>query len=97
MNWNNLQDARVAVITELASRAPNGFLGRTALMKLCYFLQEVKNVPLGYHFTLYSYGPFDSDVLSSLGTAETLKAISSETVYYAGGYGYQIKKGEVLL
>ena len=94
MNWNNLQDARIAVITELASRAPNGFLGRTSIMKLCYFLQELRDVPLGYNFTLYYYGPFDSDVLSNLGSAEALQSITSETVYHLGGYGYQIKKGE---
>ncbi len=35
MDWNELQDARLAVITELASRAPGGYVGRTALMKFC--------------------------------------------------------------
>ena len=94
MDWSKLQDARLAVITELASRAPNGHLGRTALMKFSYLLQTVRGVPLGYRFTLYSYGPFDSDVLSDLGTAETLKAVQSKVTYYSGGYGYQISQGE---
>jgi hypothetical protein len=94
MDWNELRDERLAVITDLCSRAPSGSLGRTALMKLCYFLQILKDVPLGYRFTLYSYGPFDSEVLSDLGTAESLGAVASNIVYYRGGYGYKIQKGE---
>lgn len=94
MDWNKLQDVRLAVIAELASRGPAGHIGRTALMKFCFLLQVVRGVPLGYHFTLYSYGPFDSNVLSDLSTAETLKAVESSVAYYSGGYGYQISKGE---
>lgn len=94
MDWSELQDARLAVITELASRTPGGYIGRTALMKFCYLLQTVRGVPLGYRFTLYSYGPFDSSVLSDLSTAETLRAVQSNLTFYPGGYGYQIRKGE---
>jgi hypothetical protein len=94
MDWSELQDARLAVITELASRTPGGHVGRTALMKFCYLLQTVRKVPLGYRFTLYSYGPFDSSVLSDLSTAEVLRAVQSKLVFYPGGYGYQISKGE---
>jgi hypothetical protein len=68
-------------------------VGRTALMKLCFFLQVVKRVPLGYSFSLYSYGPFDSDVMSDLQTAEGLGALRSETLMYSGGYGYSISAG----
>ena len=94
MNWNELQDARLAVITELASRAPSGSIGRTALMKFCYLLQAVRGVPLGYRFTLYAYGPFDSSVLSDLGTAESLRAVHSSVEIYPGGYGYKIQPGD---
>ena len=92
MEWNKLQDARLAVIAKLVTLAPVGYLGRTALMKFCYLLQTVRQVPLEYRFTLYSYGPFDSDVLSDLGTAENLEAVKSSTVQFASGYGYQIRK-----
>jgi hypothetical protein len=84
----------LAVIAELASKTPGGYLGRTALMKFCYLLQTIRGVPLGYRFTLYSYGPFDSNVLSDLSTAEALRAVQSSLTYYPGGYGYQIRKGE---
>jgi hypothetical protein len=94
MEWNKLQDARLAVIAKLATLAPAGYLGRTALMKFCYLLQTVRHVPLGYRFTLYSYGPFDSDVLSDLGTAENLEAVKATVVQYSGGYGYRISKAD---
>jgi hypothetical protein len=63
-------------------------------MKLCYFLQTVKGAPLWYNFTLYSYGPFDSNVLADLGTAESFGAVRSSVTYYPGGYGYLIRKAE---
>ena len=68
--------SRLALMASISDlfRAKSPTLGRTAIMKLCFFLQESKGVPLGYHFSLYSYGPFDSDVLSDLGTAVRLKA-----------------------
>src|SRR4051812_6181217 len=88
------QNTRLAVITALTERAQSKPLGRTALMKLCYFLQTLGNVPLGYHFTLYSYGPFDSDVLADLQTAESVGLVSSDLVTYSGGYGYEIRTGK---
>lgn len=94
MTWNELQVDRLALLSYLCEKAPTGSLGRTAVMKLCYFLQVLKGVPLGYRFTLYSYGPFDSNVLSDLGTAESFRAVNSELETYPGGYGYSIRKGE---
>jgi|SRR5271157_159572 len=81
---------RVALIPVLARSSASG-IGRTALMKHMYFLQTLRNVPLGYRFTLYSYGPFDSDVLADLSSAEGLNAVESKLFLYAGGYGYEIK------
>lgn len=83
---------RLAVITWLAENARG--LGRTALMKYCYFLQVVRGVPLGYRFSLYSYGPFDSDVLSDLDTAEAMAGVKSSVAYHAAGYGYRIEPGD---
>ncbi len=98
MEWNKLQDSRLAVIAKLVALAPAGYLGRTALMKFCYLLQTVRKVPLQYRFTLYSYGPFDANVLSDLGTAENIEAVKSEELQYrggyGGGYGYRIRTAE---
>ena len=85
-NWNE----RTGLIAYLAGKSPAQWIGRTALMKYCYFLQELHGVPLGYYFSLYSYGPFDSAVLSDLGEAEALGVVKEISVLYPGGYGYQI-------
>lgn len=89
----NLSEERLALIPMLAGKTPGGRMGRTALMKYMYFLQTLRELPLGYRFTLYSYGPFDSDVLADLGTAEDIGAVESEAISYPGGYGYAIKPG----
>src|SRR5882757_9401365 len=83
-----IQKARLATLVTIVERKPR--LDRTALMKLCYFLQTLRNVPLGYRFTLFSYGPFDSNVLSDLASAETFGALSSDVVLHSSGYSYQI-------
>src|SRR5262249_12172233 len=54
---------RLATIVALVERSSGKSLGRTAVMKLLYFLSALRGVQLGYRFTLYSYGPFDSEVL----------------------------------
>jgi uncharacterized protein len=89
----DLLEDRMALISVLVARSPQGHLGRTAVMKLLYFLQTLRDVPLGYRFTLYSYGPFDSDVLANLQTAESLGVVESTVVGYSGGYGYKIREG----
>lgn len=81
---------RLALFSEFARTAR---LGRTAIMKLCFFLQESKGVPLGYQFSIYSYGPFDSDVLADLNTAEHMNVLKSNIVYYSSGTGYEYSLG----
>lgn len=83
---------RIPLIAALVSRAPAGF-GRTALMKCLYLLQNVRGIPLGYHFRLYTYGPFDADVLSDLSLAERLGAVDSELLQYQGGHRYELRGG----
>jgi uncharacterized protein len=63
-------------------------------MKYMYFLQTLRNVPLGYNFSMYSYGPFDSDVLSDLSIAEAMNIVSSTPVSFTGGYGYRIQPAQ---
>ena len=81
---------RCAVIAALVETAEKPF-GRTALMKFMYFLQTLRSVPLGYRFTLYTYGPFDSKALYDLDCAESLNAIHSEIEYNPNGYGYKLE------
>lgn len=79
---------KVGLIAALVSRAPKR-PGRTALMKWLYFLKVLRKVPLPYAFGLYTYGPYDSDVLDDLRYAETLGAVESTLVAYPGGRGYE--------
>jgi uncharacterized protein YwgA len=90
---NETYKARLGLLPVLAERATAGHIGRTALMKYLYFLQVLKGVPLEYNFSLYSYGPFDSDVLADLSTAESLNIVDVTPVEFSGGYGYQIRAG----
>jgi len=83
---------RMALLAELVEES-SVRIGRTALMKLCYFLQTLYHVQLGYEFSLYSYGPFDSEVLSDLQQAESMSVIFSEMFVYSGGYQYQLSTG----
>jgi len=83
---------RIALLAELVKQAP-AKLGRTAIMKLMFFLKVLRNVPLPYDFRLYTYGPFDSDVLGDLAYAEALDAVRSAIVAYPGGYGYEYSAG----
>jgi uncharacterized protein YwgA len=83
----------MAVLAALVEAAPAG-LGRTAVMKLAYFLQIVRGVPLGYRFSLYTYGPYDKEVLADLAMAEAEKRVTSTLVTYPGGsQGYEIRAG----
>ena len=83
---------RYGLIAELAHRmAKRGFaFGKTALQKLLFFLQELFGVDTGYEFSLYTYGPFDSTLLSDLDSAAALNGVAVE---YHGQQGYQISPG----
>ena len=84
---------RVAIIQALAGRWPPGReFGRTKLVKCTYFLQALYQVPLGYNFSLYSYGPYDSTVLDDLDYAKALGCVEVKTIHYPGGYGYEISR-----
>lgn len=88
---------RPAIIAKLAKRMIDqgyGGMGRTALMKFAFFLQTLKNVPLGYNFRLYTYGPYDSQVLEDLKIAELIGAVESKTYLHPRGRGYTIKPGQ---
>lgn len=90
---NEVGKARLGLLAVLAERAPAGHIGRTALMKYMYFLQTLRGVRLDYDFSLYSYGPFDSEVLADLEYAEASQVVTVTPVEFVGGYGYEIRPG----
>lgn len=84
---------RAAVLASIVERSPQA-PGRTALMKSAFLLQRVCRVPLGYHFHLYNYGPYDSSLLSDVRQAEAVGLVKSDLVTYPnGGYGYAFSLG----
>jgi uncharacterized protein YwgA len=84
---------RLGVLITIVSKTPSKHLGRTAIMKLAYFLGALRDVPLGYRFTLYAYGPFDSSVLQDVEMASNVGALRSTPVSYPTGSGYDISPG----
>ncbi len=82
---------RHALIVALAQRAE---IGRTAVMKMMFFLQEIRNVPLQYSFRIYTYGPYDAQVLEDLRLTEFQGGVTCERKEWAGGSGVDIKPGE---
>jgi hypothetical protein len=91
MTYDDVWKLRLAVLSTLVANAPQK-PGRTALMKFAYLLQTVKGVPLGYHFRLYNYGPYDSTVIGDLSQAETFEAVKEDPA--GGGYEYSsVKRG----
>ena len=82
---------RTSVIGEIA-RQKRGQLGKTAVMKLLHLLQDGLKVPLGYRFTLYNYGPYDTEVMSEIEFAEALHRVKVE--YQGPDQGYRITAGD---
>ena len=68
-------------------------LGKTALQKLVYLLQDAYGVKCGYDFSLYTYGPFTSELLHDLDVVESVGGVSVTPVRTDTG-GYQIDPGE---
>jgi len=92
VDLSNKPILRRAIIASIAERS-EGKIGRTALMKLMYFLQALKGVQLGYNFRIYTYGPYDGQVLDDLRTAESLQVVTAQPFEWQGATGYTIAKG----
>lgn len=51
------EHALLAVTAREAAKTGEGYLGRTAIQKILYFLQ-IAGVPMRYAFDIYHYGPY---------------------------------------
>ena len=69
--------------------------GKTAFMKMAYLLQELYEVPLGYRFSLYTYGPYSPEVLADLEYANLRKQVEVEYLGDPQG-GFRITPSEVV-
>lgn len=81
---------RMSLISKIVDERP--YLGKTAMMKFIFILQQVYKVPLGYDYEIYTYGPYSSDVMEDIQLASDFNAISMNTVVYPTGHsGYELK------
>ncbi len=87
-------ELHVAIMVQLVMNSKDQKIGRTQLMKLCYFLQEIEQVPTSYDFRLFNYGPFDSDVLVDLSKSCGGSLLKEKSVNFQRGYGYEITPGD---
>ena len=86
-----------ALIVGLAERLNDGNrfhgthaqFGKTALQKLVYLLQDAYGVDCGYDFSLYTYGPFTSELLQDLDLVESVGGVEVRPVR-KGIDGYHI-------
>lgn len=63
--WEHALLAVVVKEAAAVAQEDGGYLGRTAIQKIVYFLQ-VLDVPMRYRFDLYHYGPFCASILGDL-------------------------------
>ena len=68
--------------------------GKTAFMKMAYLLQELYAVPLGYRFSLYTYGPYSAEVLADLEYAKLRKQVEVEYLGDPQG-GFRITPSDI--
>ena len=70
------QELPLQLALRLEGKSPQ--FGKTVFMKLAYLLQELYEVPLGYRFSLYTYGPYSPEVLADLEYAKLRKQVEVE-------------------
>lgn len=80
---------RISLLSRIVEQKP--LLGKTAMMKFIFILQQVYKVPLGYDYQIYTYGPYSSAVMEDIQFATDCKAISMQSVVFPSGHsGYQL-------
>ena len=85
------QQLPLELARRLEDKSPQ--FGKTVFMKLVYLLQELYSVPLGYRFSLYTYGPYSAEVLADLEYAKLRKQVEVEYLGDPQG-GFRITPSE---
>ena len=65
-------------------------LGKTAVMKILYMLQQVKKINLHYDFTIYTYGPYSAEVVEDIDDLIEDSLIDSCVYEYNNYVGYKL-------
>ena len=66
-------------------------LGKTAIMKITYMLQQIKKIDLGYSFEIYTYGPYTAEVTEDINDLIQSGLIHSSMYNYSNYIGYELK------
>lgn len=83
-------EKRLGVMAEIVKERSG--LGKTAMMKYIFILQQVFKVPLGYDYEIYTYGPYSSEVMQDIQLAADYDVFEiHETIFSNGHYGYRLE------
>ena len=88
MNLNN----RKNVIIEMLRENPG--MGKTAVMKTIFMLQQIKHIDLGCEFSIYTYGPYSADVMEDIDELVSDGFLSSNVYFYNNYIGYKLSATE---
>jgi uncharacterized protein YwgA len=95
---DELLSMRIGLISKIAKTKPG--LGKTAMMKMVFLLQEVYKMPLGYGFEIHIYGPYTPEVMSDIEIADSMGYLSVEAEKRLTSYVYKLnptdKTGQIL-
>lgn len=67
-------------------------LGKTKLHKLVYLIKEIGNVPVGFNFRFYNYGPYSDNLAETLDFVSSLDGVKMR--YVSSSSMYEIKPGD---
>ncbi|MCL2152829.1 MAG: hypothetical protein FWH57_07725 [Oscillospiraceae bacterium] len=77
------------ILLSVMDRKPD--LGKTAIMKVVYMLQQVKGLDLCYRFDIYTYGPYTAEVTEDLEELISYGLVDSIMHRYDNYIGYNMK------
>ena len=86
----NTQELRLAILHRIIDKSED--VGKVQLQKLCYFLQEALDVPMGYSFRMYHYGPYADSLETDMSRLKLTGYIDIERD--SQGYGFHITKSD---
>ncbi len=89
---DNLTKIRLGIISKFTQEKQS--VGKTAMMKYLFLLQEVYDAPLNYDFQIYTYGPYSNEVMGDIDLANYCGAISMKTYTHSTGVGYELMPTE---
>ena len=81
---------QLGLVAFLAKKfGPTNKLGRKAFQKIVHLTSELVDVPTGYSFSFYTYGPYSRELAADLEYSEVLGSISSTMDSNNGGFDIQ--------